>query len=327
MAAAQHLEGVRRRFEELGLPLADQKNGPTLVLIFANRESLDPYASRDSRDPSLTRGLSLAGGDQTWIAVAWDAPGSPMAALAHEYAHLARPAGSAPLWFREGLAEYLAGLGTAPEAPEALSPHHLQALREQPWSEWGEFVAANRMSAAFARPNFYSQAWLAVHWLAAQGTAPARLEPGPLESLVRDHGGKWAETRLSEHAARLWEGVTLPGRPQQQSAGPDSVGPAESTGAAFAPGSPPSRQTEAWELQFWRAEFHRELGHWDLAQPALELLERDFPKIPEPSEALAAVAIARGRYDLAEEKLRSAVGKGALRPATHFRYSLMLMRP
>ena len=315
--AAEHLEAVRRRFAGLGLPPGSGEKGPTLVLVLADRASLDPYSPPDSRDPALTRGLSLVGAEQNWIAIAWDAPGSPLTALAHEYAHLAGPDATAPLWFREGLAEYLAGLGTG-EGPTWPPPlHHLQPLSEQPWTPWDEFIAAGRMSVAFAQPNFYSQAWLAVHWLAAQGIAPAQLEPEGLESLVRTRGNQWVDEQLRQHAAQLWSATSLRREPQTKTA-------AETNEANDLP---QTRPAEAWELPFWKAEFHRQLDHRGQAQPALELLERQYPGVPEPSEALAAIAIAEGRYDLAEEKLRNALSKGSQRPSTHYHYSLMLLRP
>jgi hypothetical protein len=80
-------------------------------------------------------------------------------------------------------------------------------------------------------------------------------------------------------------------------------------------------------LPYWQAEFHRELNHGEQAQSTLEGLERDYPERPEPSESLGALAMARGQYDVAEEKLRAAIRKGSPKPSTHHRYSLMLLRP
>jgi hypothetical protein len=164
-AAGRHLEDVRLRFSDLGLPLRGEEKGPAVVLVFAGRASLDPYSSPDSRDPAMTRGLSLAGVERNWISVAWDAPGSAQAALAHEYAHLIRPDVSAALWFREGMAEYLAGLASGEEAAPPGRLHHLLALREEPWIAWEEFLGADRMSAAFRgeisipRPGWRSIGW------------------------------------------------------------------------------------------------------------------------------------------------------------------------
>jgi hypothetical protein len=330
-AAGRHLEDVRLRFSDLGLPLRGEEKGPAVVLVFAGRASLDPYSSPDSRDPAMTRGLSLAGVERNWISVAWDAPGSAQAALAHEYAHLIRPDVSAALWFREGMAEYLAGLASGEEAAPPGRLHHLLALREEPWIAWEEFLGADRMSAAFSRRNFYSQAWLAVHWLAARGASAGELRPGGLESLVRAHGSEWMDSQLREHAELLWAGnlrveqaraerLRTAGRRE----GPPEQAPSEAAGPAE---SIPGRLTDAWEVPFWKAEFHRELQQWERAKSALELLERQYPKIPGPSESLGAIAIAQGSYDLAEEKLHDALRKGSRRPLTHYQFSLMLLRP
>lgn len=316
-AAADRLEAVRKQFEALGLALPDRDGEPVVVLIFSARESLDPYAPEDARDPALTRGLSLAGEDRRWILVVWDAPGSPLAALAHEYAHLVRQDAADPLWFREGFAEYLAGLeagGGAPFGPSAL--HHLRLLHELAWTNWDELLAAGRMSAAFARQTFYAQAWLAVHWTVAQGTPPADLHPEDFETVVRTQGSEQVGLRLREFAALLWREATATTAPKPS----EEQEPA----AMQLPGVRPAAD---WELPFWEAELHREQQHFELAQPVLERIERQYPRIPEPSEALGALAMAQGRYDLAEEKLRSAIRKGASRPLTHHRYSLVLLRP
>jgi tetratricopeptide (TPR) repeat protein len=329
-AAAAHLEAVRQRFASLGLPPPENTGRPVIALIFTARQSLYPYTPADSRDPALTGGLSLTGEEQRWIAVAWETPGSPLTALAHEYAHLSRQDLSDPLWLREGLAEYVAGL---PPIATSLSlgpaaEHHLRLLREQPWTRWEEFLAADRKSAAFARPNFYSQAWLAVHWLVARGAGPAQLQPVDLESLLRTRGGEWVDTQVRAYLEQL---VPKPSpkpsskrakpSPKQDSAGLDAAESKE-------PPAPLNvRQTEGWELPYWKAEFHRELDHWEQSRPALEGLEREYPEIPEPSAALGALAMAQGRYELAEEKLGAAVRKGSRTPPTLHRYSLMLLRP
>jgi hypothetical protein len=325
-AAAAHLEGLRRRFAALGLPLPEAGGGPVIVLVFAARQSLFPYAPADSRDPALTRGLSLPGQERNWIAVVWETAASLPATLAHEYAHLTRRDLSDPLWLREGLAEYAAGW-PADGVDAGLRPvawGHLRLLREQAWSGWGELLAAHRRSAAYALPVFYSQAWLAVHWLAAQGISPALMQADDLESLLRSRGEAWVDAQLRAYLEQL----ATENSPPRERGGHQAGGHESGEGAsAELPLLPEVRPAEGWVLPYWKAEWHRELDHWDEAEPALEALERDYPLVPEPSEALGALLIAQGRYELAEQKLRAAVRKGSRAPATHHRYSLMLLRP
>ncbi len=316
------MEAVRRRFADLGLRPPEERGKPVIALIFAGREGLSPYTAADARDPGLTRGLSLPGEDHRWIAIAWDAPGDPLTALTHEYAHLLRPDSSDPLWFREGLAEYLSGLppGKKGAEPGWAAGYHLRALREQAWIGWEELLTADRMSAAFARPGFYSQAWLAVSWLVAhdraQGIDLAQVRPADLESIAHTRGTPWLDAQLRSYAEQL-----LPKDapdPEPTSSDPEAVVAAQ---------APAAQPLEGWELPYWKAEFQRELHHWDTARAALESLERDYPEIPQPSAAWGALAIAEGRYAEAEEKLAAAVRKGSRDAATHHRYSLMLLRP
>jgi hypothetical protein len=317
-AAAAHLEAVRRSLASLGLPRPDEGRGPVVVLLLPHVESLWPYAPGDSRDPALTRGLSLAGEDQSWIAIAWDAPGNVLAALTHEYAHLSRTENSDPLWFREGLAEYVAGLSVSGTGGTGQAfEHHLRVLREQPWIAWDEFFAADRMSAAFASPNFYSQAWLALDWLARRGTSLAQLKAADMDSIRRVHGQEWMQAELRTHAEQLWtkSESRVDGGGQDLPQTPDLTEHLE------------TRPMADWELPYWEAEFHRELDHRDRAQLALEVLEQEYPAIPEPSASLGALAIAQGRYALAETKLRAAIAKGSRSARAHHRYSLMLLQP
>lgn len=63
------------------------------------------------------------------------------------------------------------------------------------------------------------------------------------------------------------------------------------------------------------------------AREALSGLRTRFPERPEPAESLGALEMDALHYDRAAEWLAEAVRLGSTNAATHYRYSLLLMRP
>ena len=95
--------------------------------------------------------------------------------------------------------------------------------------------------------------------------------------------------------------------------------------SASAPAEP--RELAPGELRFVLADLKRETQPPEAARAELEALKREFPNRPEPSESLGALEMDQHNYDPAEQHLAGAVKKGSRNPRTHYRYSLMLMRP
>ena len=130
----QVLEAVQSRrqaYAELGLVLR-KPNLPTQVIVTPTVVELAPFIGPSS---GRSRAFSLAGIDRNYIVLAWTAPGDPLRAAAHEYAHLVDPLEEAPLWFREGFAEYLSYL--EPDGEGRLTPaapaRHVVRLRDSKW--------------------------------------------------------------------------------------------------------------------------------------------------------------------------------------------------
>lgn len=297
--AAVWLEQTRLRYLDLGLTLREP--GPVTAIIAPTIVRVAPYA----RDSNLrTRGLALAAPDRNYILIAWEAPGDPLVALAHEYAHLVDPKPGNPAWFREGLADYLSLLRPGPDGVlEPFTPaSRLPLLRDGEWVPHDRFLAARRGSADFAQPLYYSQAWLAVRWLAASEPDVRRLEPGPVEALGVDE----AATTLRGFLATLRgapEAIPLPTAP-------------EATVRVLAPQA----------LDYWLADLDRYVDP-DRSRLVLERLAAEQPNWLQPKASLGALAIAEGRYNEAEELLELAVRDPEATAETHHRYSLTLLRP
>ncbi len=297
--AALWLEQTRGRYLSLGLTLREP--GPVTAILTPKVDDLAPY-TEDSF--ARTRGLSLAAPDRNYVLVAWDAPGDPLVALAHEYAHLVDPHPDNPTWFREGLADYLSLLRPGPDGElVAFTPSgRLPPLREQPWLPHNRFLAAKRGSAEFAEPLYYSQAWLAVRWMALTEPDVRRLEPGPIEALSPER----AFVVLRAFLAKLRgapEALPLPAAPQI-----------------------PVRTIDDRAVSYWLADLDRYIDA-DRSRRTLEQLAAEQPKWLQPKASLGALAIADGRYDDAEALLELAVRDPEATAETHHRYALTLLRP
>lgn len=297
--AAVWLEQTRERYLELGLPLREP--APVTAILVPTVAEVAPYA-KDLY--ARTRGLSLAAPDRNYILVAWEAPGDPLAALAHEYAHLVDPHPDNPTWFREGLADYLSLLRPGPDGELApFTPAgRLPALREQPWLPHDRFLASKRGSAEFAQPLYYSQAWLAVRWLASMEPDVRRLEPGPVEALSPEEALVVLRGFLSKLRGAP-EALALPAAPEI-----------------------PVRIVDDQAVAYWLADLDRSIDP-ARSRRTLEALAAEQPNWLQPKASLGALAISDGRYDDAEALLELAVRDPEATAETHHRFALTLLRP
>lgn len=301
--AASHLEATADRLARSGLYLR-RPDLPVTVLIFAGQEQLARF-----QDRSHARAFAATAEDSHFIAIAWDAPGSPWLALAHEYAHLASDDGTLPPWFREGLADYLS-LGRDNELNAVTATNSIAALRSRPWLGIRDLLDAQDGSAAYGHELFYAQSWLAVSWLASQPDAASpRLEPQRLYDLLALQGSAAVEIQLRAHMARL-----ALQEPQVEALPEPLLGLK-------------TRELDQLVWQAWELELLRGMRGNFAAEAELLQLEANRPQLPQVQAALGALAIERGRFDEAEARLQVASADADASAHTHQRYALMLLRP
>ena len=312
-AAAVHLEQARALYTNLGLRPRRRAPGPLTVLLYRDVAEMESQRPIPEPRPRFPRGFFQTGADRDYIVLAWDAPGNVLVALAHEQVHQLTAGGNHPTWFREGLAEYLSRWVVSDGRVHlgAPVPSFLRLLEEEPWVSLAHLVESADKRELVSRPGYYAQAWLLVHWLA--GSAEGEL-PGPLdlERRIESMGAAGVEEQLRAHAQAL-------------AAAPRAGSPIAVS--APIPLAVKLRPLEAWESDFYRADALREGGRREQARLRLTELERAFPARPEPSAAIGALEMDEGNYREAEAAFARAVTKGPVEPRTHYRYSLMLMRP
>lgn len=303
LLAASCLAAAADRLASVGFHLR-RSDLPVTVLIFAGREQLSRFQIR-------TQGTAFAATaeDGHFIAITADAAANPCTVLAHEYVHLASDDRTMPLWFREGLAEYLSlqrDFAAAPVAPT----NALDALRARPWLEIGDMLNAQNGSAAHSHELFYAQSWLAVAWLAAQpGAVLRRLEPRRIYDQLAPGGTAALEDQLRAYLTGL--GSQQP-QPEES---PLPLGHLE------------PRELDEPEWRAWQLELLRGMKGNAAAEAELLALESNRPKAPLVQAALGALAIERGRFDEAEDRLRIAAADPSASALTRHRYALMLLRP
>jgi tetratricopeptide (TPR) repeat protein len=301
-AAAVSLERTRQQLAALGLPVAA---GPTEVLLFPEVAAVRPYAPEEASAPA---GFLRQGTDHLFIAVVWKELDDPRRVLAHEVAHQATLSllAERPLWLREGLADLLSNLQPEAGGLRAGLPiaAHVDALRRQPWIAWAQVLAATRDAEFLHDPDrssvFYAQSWLAAHRMLV-----GRMAPGIRAAL----GNLPAPGELPNKLPETLGTEMLP------------VEPAESEPVVTV------RALEAWEYEHRLAELLRALNRSEPAREALLELRRRHPERPEAAESLGALEMDALHYDAAEKWFEEAVRLGSDNPRTHYRYSLLLLRP
>jgi hypothetical protein len=301
--AASHLEATADRLAGAGFHLR-RPDLPVTAIILADREQLLRFQTR-----SHATAFAATAEDRQFIVVTRDAPQGLWLGLAHEYAHLASDDRTMPPWFREGLAEYLSlqrDFAAAPIAPT----NAIEALHSKPWLAIGEVLNSQDGSAAHAHELFYAQSWLAVSWLAAQpGAVLRRLEPRPIYDQLALGGPAAVEVQLRAHLGSL--------RVQRQR--PDELPPLLPELLA--------REVDEPEWRAWQLELLRGMKGNAAVEADLLALESSHPGEPLVQAALGALAIERGRFDEAEDRLRIAAGDASASALTRHRYALLLLRP
>ncbi len=300
-AAAVHLENVRSRLAAAGLTPRRPLDEPLDILLTPTIVSMQALTGGFSGP--RTRGLTVHGIDRNLVLLAWHAPGDPLAALAHEYAHQLDDS-VWPLWFVEGRAEFLA------RYPSRAARGHLARLERPERIGLQALLAAEAVSASAPPGAFYAEAWLVFAWLAERRGDVASIRPAHLYGAIDELGTDAVETELRQYAERL--GAESRGlQPAAETRGFDVK----------------VRGLEPWERPLLEAEIAIALRRRQRASALLAALLREHPQVARIHAARGLAAIAAKDYDQAEASLARAIELGDRRAATAYRYTLMLMRP
>lgn len=301
-AAAAHLETVRSRLAALGLtPRRRSAGEPLDILLTPTVVSMRALTGGFSG--LRTRGLTVRGLDRNMVLLAWHAPGDPLEALAHEYAHQLDDS-AWPLWFAEGRCEFLA------RYPSRTARGHLAWLQRFERVGLRALLAAETPAAVAPPGAFHAEAWLVFAWLAERGGGVAHIRPDHLYDAVEELGMAGIEAELQQYMERLGAEVQTEQPAAQSLEFPVTV-----------------RGLEPWERPLLEAEIGIALQRRERVSALLAALLREHPEAARIHAARGVAAIAEKDYDRAERSLARAVALGDCRAATAYRYALMLMHP
>jgi tetratricopeptide (TPR) repeat protein len=186
--AAARLELYRGAFVRLLPPEHFDRGRQTVVILFRDEESYEPFKPfRGGRAAAGVAGYFQPGKEADYITTTLEA-GRDDSTLLHEYAHLLfnNHLGRAPLWLKEGLAEYY---GTARLARDrrrltlgAPAVRRARVLKSRALLPLGELLAAGPDSPLYLDPDrrsiFYAQAWVTVHYLLHGGRESGQTRSG-----------------------------------------------------------------------------------------------------------------------------------------------------
>lgn len=298
--AAGRLEGVRSRLAAAGLPPRGKAVEPLNILLTPTVFSLRSITGGHSAP--RTRGLTIHGIDRNLVLLAWHAPGDPMTALAHEYAHQLDD-NAWPLWFIEGRAEFLA------RYPSREARGHLARLEQPERLGLKALLAAKDGGASALHDAFYAEAWLVFDWLAEQRGDIAGIRPAHLHDAIDRLGTAGVETELRQHAERRDIASREPAPVVENQQFDVTV-----------------RAIEPWEQPLLEAEINLALQRPQRASALLAALLGKHPRVARIHAAGGFAAIAAKNYDQAESSLARAIELGDRRAETAYLYTLMLMR-
>lgn len=165
---ATRLEQFREVFTRLFIRAKFDSPVPTTVIVFKSLSSYKPF------NPGNNAGYFQKGEDVNYITLTSDETQDPFSVIYHEYVHLLmdNTAGSVPLWFNEGLAEYYSTFSVEEGRKVHLGeliPYHLQTLHDGKLYPLHTLFAVDHYSPEYnegsKRGMFYAESWALVHYL------------------------------------------------------------------------------------------------------------------------------------------------------------------
>jgi hypothetical protein len=168
-------EGFREALSRLVSPTATATAVPTIVIVFPNDKTLEPFRPVFNGKRVEIGGLFLPRQDVNFVLLAPHQTDDSWRVVFHEYSHLIvnNVAPNLPPWLNEGLAEYyssfeIRGSGRQVELGKPIAAHYRE-LAVQPWLSIDELIDTTHDSPRYnegaRRDIFYAQSWLLTHML------------------------------------------------------------------------------------------------------------------------------------------------------------------
>ena len=307
----------------------------TTIVLFRDDASYHPFKPKSIEQPDDVAGAFQPGTDVDYITLPFSQRGvqSPYSVAIHEYVHLLvrNRLRGAPLWFKEGFAEYYSTAEVLKDKSITLGkpiPSHVQTLRTAGTLPLRNLLEADSYSPYYRerdkRRLFYAQSWALVHYLlSARGAQGAQqlsrfvelLASGstPLEESLREAFG----TSLKALESDLWSYAQLTHWPEQTRSFDERL--------EFEAGARARALSEA-ETQSYLGDL---LLHDDRPEEALVYLERAAaldPSLAIAQSSLGLLRLKENRFAEAEKHLQKALASDGQNALAHFYYAETLSR-
>src|SRR5262245_41082771 len=146
---------------------------PTIVFVFGDRKSIQPFVPLYKGKPLEVAGLVQGGSDANVMLLSLEGFEEAASVIFHEYTHLLvrNAVRSLPPWLNEGLAEYYSAYRLESGGKRATIgrplAHHVLLLRERPMP-LADVIAVDQSSPLYnegsKRSVFYAESWALTHY-------------------------------------------------------------------------------------------------------------------------------------------------------------------
>lgn len=179
---ADRFEQMRASFGILFKRLTVNIPVPLQIVAFRNQKEFRQFAPLWKGKPVELSGLFQGGEDRNFIAM--DVSSDDWGVAFHEYGHLLINGNvpPTPLWFDEGLADYLSSLKVDKKQVQfgLPVPNRVAVLGSMSWMKLLDLLSVQHDSRQYnegeERAVFYAQSWLLVHYFMANGKMPQLTE-------------------------------------------------------------------------------------------------------------------------------------------------------
>jgi len=168
-------EGFREALSRIVSPTATATAVPTIVIVFPNDKTLEPFRPMFNGKRVEIGGLFLPRQDVNYVLLGPHQTDESWRVVFHEYSHLivSNVTPNLPPWLNEGLAEYYSSFELRGSGRQVMLgkpiPEHYRELGAQSWLSVPELVAITHDSPQYnegsRRTIFYAESWLLTHML------------------------------------------------------------------------------------------------------------------------------------------------------------------
>ncbi len=308
---------------------------PTIVIVFKSDNSYRPFKPLYQAKPINASGYFQAGEDVNYITLTSEVltdETSPYAAIYHEYVHSITNDNTrqAPLWFREGIAEYYSTFEVSDGEKKVWLgkpiPNHVYLLRERKFLPLSTLFSVTHDSPHYNEKAkqgvFYAESWALIHYLMLGNNSRHRQFLHYLNLLASgtpvDEGFRQAfQTDYATLEKELTDYIGRDTYPAQHVNLDKKL--------EFDAATQAMPVSEA-EVQFYLGDLLLHTQRFDDGEAYLKKALSLDPRLASPHASLGAFYLRQMRWVEAKEQLQQAIAADSQNYRAHYNYAQALSR-